>query len=219
MFNNRIQANLINHGLSFQEIALLYYFTTTFCKDCNCVNIIVEMPMYFKDAADIKKSLENLSKIDFMSFQYNRGKISQVSINNGLISSIIEFDKAIKIERKSTKSKTENIATEAMKEIRDWYSSFDGLPKPCNLTKNNIEILEKKLSNLSVEDIKEAIEYAANQEWLVSYSEKSWCNFTWVIDRIDDFMVGGKYRRYNEVKEKPKQELFSLPEEKDNIIF
>ena len=59
-------------------------------------------------------------------------------------------------------------------------------------TQNN-----KIQKEITLEDIREAIVYASTVKWLANHTDKSWFGLMWLLCKIDDFSIGGKYREGN----------------------
>lgn len=76
-------------------------------------------------------------------------------------------------------------------------------------------MLESKIKNIlltgkKIEDIREAIVYASTVKWLANHTDKSWFGLMWLLCKIDDFSIGGKYREGN-------REQINKGDDDDNI--
>jgi len=199
--NSVMQVSAINRNLDLKALVLLNYIRDHFFME-KIVGSKLQLsnPLVFTSSADVKSAFERLVDEGFLFGVYNRGVISSMELN---FESFKDFysaeDVVIKREKKSFVKKKEISGEEV--EIVDHYNKYPELPRPSTLTPTNRVIIKSKLDLYSLDEIKDAITFADEVNWIKSKLEEPWLNLTWIIRNIENFMPDGKYRNIRQVKE------------------
>lgn len=202
--NKVIQAKAINLCLNIKDVFLLqylkeqYFYSNTFTSS----EITNENPLL--ETKDIKESLEKLVNASLITMleEWNRGAF-KIQFNLENIKSLYKIeDVEIKKEKTRKPKKVDSLDSKPeIQNIVNFYKTMVFLPQIGRVTDRIVAIVEEKLNSYSPDDIKEALRYANDQQWLRSKANENWCTFNWVMNKIEEFMKGGKYRNRQEIRQ------------------
>ena len=215
--NNLIQAKCKELGMSYKDMALLEYIRRTYIytDEYHTSDIYNDNILCFNSSTDVKESLEKIEECGLWAISsYTRGKFT-LDINKEVLKGVYTNESVVVVKRqKKEKVKGELLSPEE-NDIIEYYKTFDVFPKLSSLTQRRKVALNDSLSKYSVSDIKDALLYASEQEWLKRHLGALWYDFGWLLINIDKFMEGGKYR-YNK---KPKEIEVPFRQSDVNIIL
>ena len=197
MFDNYLQIRAMNIGMSYQDFILLIYLREhMYLTNMKCVDIYNTYPIFLKTSKNVQDSLEKLNSLDFIEHVWDKGQIS-ILYNVDKFTEFFtpEKDKVIKIKRPTQVKNNASLFSDEENEIIEYYKTLQTLPKVVSMTPKRILSLQNALSEYSVDNIKEALLFASKQQWLVSKSDERWCDMSWILDKISEFMSGGKYNK------------------------
>lgn len=215
--NSVLQAKCKNLGLNLKDLFILEYLKNKyiFVEEFKSSDIISENPLL--ETADIKSALEKLEDcgLIYMDKEWDRG-IFAISFGLEKMLNLYKIeDVEIKKEKKRRNKKSGLEMNEDEKAIFEFYSTLSCLPDYKKITDKGLYAMKSALSQYSLNDIKDALAYANEQQWLIRKANEPWCNFHWILTRIGDFIVGGKYRNK---KQEVKQESI-IPMSKVSVIL
>lgn len=204
--NQVVQAKAINLGLSLKDLLLMIYIKDTFIYKEYFVSaeIINDNPIIFASASEIKKSIEILETTGIINLlEWNKGKF-KIEVDKNMVRDLfalelVELKKADRTVIRKKVEKKEN--PEEWQIIIDYYNSFDVMPVCKSVTTRREKALKEALSKHSIDDIKNAIEYALRQHWVLNKKDEGWMDIAWILNKTEDFLEGGQYRK-NETKTK-----------------
>lgn len=189
--------------MKYQDfLVLLYLKNHMYLNDFKYADIFNEYPIFLGKSKDVSDALKVLSELEFLSFEWDKGKFS-VNYN---VNKFIEFftpekEQIIKIKRE-TKSPKE-VKTEFNKkelDIINYYKELQTLPKIITMTPKRIFALKNALEHYNVSEIKDALLFASKQQWLINKTGEQWCDMSWILNKIYEFMPNGKYNKEVENK-------------------
>lgn len=217
---SKLQHELIRLDVTYKGYALLEYMKDMYFSNVKGADLQRMRPMFFKDAKDVKQAYDELVKAEIISATYSSGNISNLFPNVQKILELSDISSGIKIEKKATtkKSKSSDVPEEIL-DIVKHYNSFASLPRPSTLTPLAKTRIEDKLRILSPEQIKDGLEFASTVSWLVNKGSEPWCNISWVIQNIDGFIEGGKYRKDNVSRQDDVVSKYGLDSDNSEILF
>lgn len=203
MINNFAQQNLLNAGVKYRGLFVLLYLRDNFwMKEIKKSDLRNRYPIIFQSYVDIKIGFEELKYAGLIDgFNMDRTVVNEYSFIPEILDNI--FSSTIVTLPKAKKEVNVEEVCNDVADIIKYYNTFDRLPRPANSTANVRNSIKTKLKTLSVETIKDGIEFASTQDWLFNKSEAIWCNLFWVINNIEGFCDGGKYRNKKEFGSKP----------------
>lgn len=194
---NYLQVKAINLGMNYKDFLVLYYLKNhMYLLDFKSSDIYNEYPIFLKSSSDIYDSLKKLKELEFIDYSWNKGKFN-VCYNVDNFSKFFTPDKedVIKIKRTAPIKIQDTGFDKKENDIIEYYKTLQTLPKCVTMTPIRISALKNALSKYDVEQIKEALLYASKQEWLISKTGEQWCDMSWILKKISDFMSGGKYNK------------------------
>lgn len=196
MIKSKIQHELISRGVTYKGYALLNYLKDNLFSDLKGADLQRLRPMFFKDAKCVKQAFDELGKAEIIRGVYKSGNISNIEPNIGLILHMCDISSGIKIEKKEVakRSKSSDIR-EDIKDILLHYNSHAVLPRPSSPTPLVVSRIDEKLKIYSPEQIKDALDFASTQQWVINKGSEVWMNCGWIMNSIQEFMPGGKYRK------------------------
>ncbi|MGL5715415.1 MAG: hypothetical protein ACRCX2_20520 [Paraclostridium sp.] len=196
MLTMKIQNELKNKEVTYRGYELLQYLKDTYFSDIKGSELQKLRPLVFKESRDVKQAFEELEKAMLISGEYKNGVIRNVIPNIQILLGIANLDTGIVVVKAEPKKKSvkQEVPEDALSIIK-YYNEFPELPRPATATPLVISRIEEKLKFMPVEQIKEAIEFASKQSWLINKGSENWCSMAWVINVINEFSDGGKYRK------------------------
>lgn len=192
----KLQNELLSRGASALALVLLNHIIETLSLPIKGADLQKTRPLYFKGSSDLKKAYDELIATGLIKADYKAGNIDNIQIDAIMYREFTDVSGGItvtKVKPQPKKKPIDDIPDE-VKDIVLHYNSYALLPRPSTMTPLVISRITEKLKILSPEQLKEAITYASNQQWLVNKAAEPWCNLGWVLGAIDGFCVGGKYR-------------------------
>jgi hypothetical protein len=195
-----IQSRAMNMNIDIKGLCLIDYLINNNLigkSKANSSEAQKVFPIIFCNSSEVKKGYNNLEESGiFVWCNWNRGLI-QFEFNKDKLSELYSREMVV-VEKKSSAPTSVEISDE-VKRILAHYRQFEDLPSVKSLTKIRLDSILKALESTSVESIEEGIEYASKQTWLTSKAEERWCDLSWIMKNIGEFLEGGKYYK-GEVK-------------------
>lgn len=201
IMNKILQVKAINMEMGINGFLVLDFLRTRMYRNTfKASEVQNEYPLFLTKSTDVKDGLRKIHSI---------GLVNVISWDNGMFvlsynnEKLIEFfkDEDIKIKKEVKKKTTTEISLSPEEEdVINEYKKYETLPQFRVITQSKVNNLRLAMNGYGVEDIKDAIKYASEQTWVANKITESWCNFEWIMKRLPDFMIGGKYR--NEIKKK-----------------
>ncbi|MGL5713820.1 MAG: hypothetical protein ACRCX2_12430 [Paraclostridium sp.] len=196
MLTMKIQNELKNKAVTYRGYELLQYLKDTYFSDVRGSELQKLRPLVFKESRDVKQAFEELVGAMLISGEYKNGVIKNVIPNIQILLAMANLDTGIVVVKAEPKKKSvKKEVHEDVLSIIKYYNEFPELPRPATATPLVISRIEEKLKFMPVEQIKEAIEFASKQSWLINKGGENWCSMAWVINVINEFSDGGKYRK------------------------
>lgn len=199
--NSVLQAKALKFGLDYRALCLITYIKDTyiFTKEYTSVDITNNNPLIFINSTEVKRSLDLLEDCDMISIDYwSKGKFmitpNADNLKELFTNSLVQIVKDKKVRR----VKKEEISGD-IKLILDEYNKTD-MPS-ASLTDRRKKAIDNVLSKYKVEDIIDALKFACSQRWVLDKSSENWMDLAWILNRIDEFMEGGKYRKKQDKKQ------------------
>lgn len=191
----RIQSELKSIDVTYKGYELLEYLKKTFFSNLIGADIQRLRPLAFREARDVKQAFDELVNADLISANYDKGNIFDIVPNIEKLILIQDISKGITITKKTATKKrsTKSDIPDDVKDILLHYNSHASLPRPSTPTPLVVQRITDKLAVYSPEQIKDALDLAANAKWLINKGSEVWCNCAWLMNVIEEFMNGGKY--------------------------
>lgn len=214
--NKIIQAKAVNMGLVLKDLFLLQYFKDQFLYTNTFTSSEINKDNPLLDTKDIKESLERLVDCELVEMieEWNRGtfKISLIPDNIKTLYKIENVE--IKKEKKKKEKKVTYLDNKPeVQNLLNFYGTMVFLPQFAKITERIVAIADEKIQKYSLDDIKDALIYANDQQWLRNKANENWCTFNWIMNKIDEFIPGGKYRK----KETTQEQI--IPVSKVSVIL
>jgi hypothetical protein len=214
MLTARIQNELKSKGVSYKGYEMLRYLTDTYFTNLKGADLQKLRPLVFREAKDVRQAYDELVSAELISGEWNLGSMKNIVPNTQELLKLSDLGAGITIVKEEKKEKRIGLPADVA-DIFKAYNSHQSLPRPSTPTPLAVKRVEDKLKIFSPEQIKDALEFASNAEWLVNKSSEGWCNASWVFNVIDGFMPGGKY---NNTSSAPKTSAFVGVDDDDSII-
>ena len=196
--DNYLQIRAMNLGMNYQDfIVLIYLKEHMYMNDFKYQELFNDYPLFLGRSKDVSDALSILSKLEFISYDWNKGKFS-VEYNTDKFVEFFTPDKeqVIKIVRPTnTLKQKEDMFNKKELDIIDYYKDLPTLPKVVSMTPRRISALKNAIENYSIDDIKDALLFASKQQWLIDKTGEQWCDMSWILNKISDFMPNGKYNK------------------------
>lgn len=196
--DNYLQIRAMNLGMNYQDfIVLIYLKEHMYMNDFKYQELFNDYPLFLGRSKDVSDALNILSKLEFISYDWNKGKFS-VEYNTDKFVEFFTPDKeqVIKIVRPTnTLKQKEDMFNKKELDIIDYYKDLPTLPKVVSMTPRRISALKNAIENYSIDDIKNALLFASKQQWLIDKTGEQWCDMAWILNKISDFMPNGKYNK------------------------
>ena len=190
----KIQNELLGKGVTFKGYELLKFMKNTFFTPIKGADLQRLRPLVFRESRDVKQAVDELIKAELINANYDKGNISDIFPYVAALMALQDISSGITVTKKvATKKKKADEIPDDVKDILLHYNSHASLPRPSTPTPLVISRIQTKLGIYSPEQIKDALDLAANASWLVNKGSEVWCSAGWVINAIDGFMPGGKY--------------------------
>lgn len=151
-------------------------------------------PLVFSSSRDVKAGIDELIKAELVTAEYSNGNISNIKATDKLFD-VIEQDSTITVVKEKKKSKDTPSVDPAVIAIVKHYNSYDVLPRPSTMTPLAIKRITEKLELYGEDVVMDAITYASTQNWVINKGSEPWMNMSWIMQNLDGFVSGGKYRR------------------------
>ena len=166
-----------------------------------------ETPIFVTSARELKTALEKLRELDFIQYAWDKGDID-IQYNIEKFKDFFTIEDVI-VQKETAKKTTRinNNYTPEILEIKDYYQSLKTLPEIKTITPRRLLAIQNALQRFSIDEIKNAMLFASKQEWLIKRSQEQWCDMAWILERIEDFMDGGKYKKKEKIELLPKKPL------------
>lgn len=196
MLTMKIQNELKSKGVTYRGYELLQYLKDTYFSDVRGSELQKLRPLVFRESRDVKQAFEELTTAMVISGEYKNGVIRGVAPNTQMLLDMANLDAGIVVVKAEPKKKSaKKDIPEDILSIIKYYNEFPELPRPATATPLVVSRIEEKLKFMPVEQIKEAIEFASKQSWLINKGAETWCTMAWVMNVINEFSDGGKYRK------------------------
>lgn len=213
--NTVLQAKALNLNLGIKDMFILDVLKSTyiFSSQMSSTEITKQNPLI--NTKDLKESLEKLEDAGLIVLvdEWDRGKFT-IEFNKENLQGLYELED---VEIKKERAKKKEVKIEVSKDEREvftYYSTLSSLPDYKKMTDKGLEQIKNILSKYNLEEVKDALKYANEQHWLINKTGERWLNFVWIMSRLEDFMVGGKYRKNIENKVED-----IIPKSKLNVIL
>ena len=210
MIKSKMQHELISRGVTYKGYALLNYLIDNMFLDFKGADLQKLRPMFFKDAKCVKTAFDELENAQIIKGQYKSGNVTNITPNRELIISLSDISSGIKIEKKEVKKASKKIDIgEDIKNILRHYNSYPTLPRPSSPTPLVVSRIEEKLKTYTEDQIKDALDFASQQQWVINKSSEVWMNCGWIMNTIEEFMPGGKYNKSKTTQVKEEESIAS----------
>lgn len=193
-----LQARAMNLGMSCQDFLVLIYLKNhMYLRKFKGVDICNEYPIFIKSLKNIQDSLSKLQDLEMLEFSWDRGNIDiQYNIDKFEDFFTPDESKIVQIKRVTpTKKNKVGDFNDDENEIIQYYKTIQTLPRVISMTPKRVFALRDALSKYSKDEIKEALLFASQQQWLINKTDEIWCDMSWILNKIGDFMSGGKYNK------------------------
>lgn len=202
MISTELQVKCINAGLDYKDIIVLNYIKQNMFKTFFTSKEICDAyPAFIKSSSDVQTSLNKISSIECLNFNWDKGKID-LEYNFDKFAEFFTPEKTSKVVIKRPKKELKDMSefSEVELDIINHYKSIPTLPRVVSMTPRRVNALRVALENFSPEKIKDAISYAGEQDWVAKKSGETWMDMSWVLTHTGDFLLGGRYHKEDEVQ-------------------
>lgn len=203
--NNQLQTFCVNNGVTKDGYILLHYFHSRFFPySIKNSDIYSDMPMFFSSKPQLSDAINSLVESGFIEVSDNRTEY-EITWHHSKVRELFDSVESVLIKKPRVKTvKKEIDESETVRlTILNHYKTLGNLKQQSKMTDFLRTAIDKSLETYSKEQVIEALSYANTCEWLANSIDKLWNNAGWVIKNIENFMEGGKYRKFT--KEEPAQ--------------